>query len=221
MIANTEEEIARFYDEPDSLVVLCEHRSFTVSVIRKGQRVRELTKRFLATDGDSAAAKCFPAADGFHHYRDDFDYNFFIANVSNFNFHAHVDDPSKRLLTRSKDVQTQDAVSGDDMSKRSNGFNRAHQNARNHKRGLEDTNTAPTAVPKSESDSDREAKSQSEGGFYYKAKHALQTEDISAAIEFHERYGAPFWAKSQMTSPTRCFSHNDLVSAVNETLAEC
>merc|ERR1711971_8199 len=217
MIANTEEEIARFYDEPDSLVVLCEHRSFTVSVIRKGQRVRELTKRFLATDGDSAAAKCFPAADGFHHYRDDFDYNFFIANVSNFNFHAHVDDPSKRLLTRSKDVQTQDAVSGDDMSirKRTHGFNRYNVDE------LEDTNTAPTAVPKSESDSDKEAKSQSGDGFYYKAKHALQTEDISAAIEFHERFGAPFGAKSQMTSPTRCFSHNDLVSAVNETLAEC
>ena len=89
-----------------------------------------------------------------------------------------------------------------------------------------DSTTVPTAVPKSESDSDKEAKSQSEDGFYYKAKHQekYSVDQMSMSIECYEKYGAPFWAKSQQGSIKvikRCFSHKDVVSAVKETLAEC
>merc|ERR1712172_388656 len=67
---------------------------------------------------------------------------------------------------------------------------------------------------------------------------------MSASIEYHERFGAPFW-KGQSTSadsvravrsrgrgrvpkvrlpaqkPQRCFSHKDLVGAIKEALGEC
>ena len=171
LIKNTEEEVARSYEAPDSEVVLCEHRSFTVSVIRNGQRIRNLTKRFLATDADSEATlfeNCFPDADGFYHYRDDFDFNFFIANVSNFNFNARVEEASQRLLMRSESVQKRDVVGTDDAD--INPFrssNRAYQTKRRNEEDVNESNTAPAAVPKSDSDSDKEAKMQSEDGFYY------------------------------------------------------
>jgi len=119
-----------------------------------------------------------------------------------------VEEPSKRLLMRSESVQKRDAVGTDDVDSGSGKprgygmrFNRAHQDKRQLEDEVNESNTAPSAVPKSDSDSDKEAKLQADDGFYYKAKHAEVDEDAC--------------------SVKQCFSHKELTDAVKETLEEC
>merc|ERR1712228_1081268 len=80
--------IAKYYKYKNCIIILSEHRTFSVSVIKNGQRVKDikLKKEFIANKNSclqKQRAECFPNKNGYFHYRDDYDDSFYISNVSN------------------------------------------------------------------------------------------------------------------------------------------
>lgn len=92
-----EEEIAKYHKYKNCIVVLAEHRTFSFSVIKNGERIKDtkLKREFIANKdsegADERRAACFPNKKGYFHYRDDYDDSFYIANVSNFDFISSID----------------------------------------------------------------------------------------------------------------------------------
>lgn len=226
-IQNMEEQIAKYYKEKNCVVVVCEHRSFSVCVIRNGKRIignENLIKRFLAFDDGKPERKCFPDSESYYHYRDDYNLNFFIANAADFDFKESVKDKTKNLRSRSDSVQEKDAI--EQTGGHEHAFFRIFNNAMDDIE--ENTNTAPIAVSESEEEE--------YGATYY---HKLKTVDLGKinllandvfvgpdertdikvkqekkASDYYEKISAPF-------AETMCYSADDLMSALNGVLDEC
>jgi len=237
MFKNMEEEIAKYYQKKKCIVLLSEHRSFSISVIRDHQRIvdnKHLMKKFMAFDKNkyknrkTTKAKYFPDSSGFYHYRDDYDLNFFIANVSDFDFIESVKDKTTTLRTRSDSDQKKDAVPANQHEM---------QFWYSRKKEIEASNTAPTAI----SDQDKKKNAKKNDDFYYKLKKTKEEEKEShdimkelvndvfvgpndrkdilenndeKTIDFYEGIRAPFARKL-------CYSPNDLIVALKEVLNEC
>ena len=108
MIKNMEQEIAKYYKYNDCIIILNEHRSFSISVIKNGQRIVDndkLSKKFLAnTSTKTESDNCFP--NNYYHYRDDYDSNFYISNVSNFDFVSSFNDNKTYKLSQTATDET-------------------------------------------------------------------------------------------------------------------
>ena len=118
-VRSVEEEVAKHHGFRDCIVVLNEHRSFSVCVIAHGQRLkqREMMRKFLGTktvmneEDQVMIPNLFPR--GFFHYRDDFDDSFYVTNVSNFDLVGSVRDEasiSKLAATASEQDQKAEAL---------------------------------------------------------------------------------------------------------------
>merc|ERR1719474_707175 len=145
-LRNTEEEVARHRALKHAVVVLAEHRMFSVAVIENGKRLRrkELMRKFVASasmnkktddgdgdgDGDDEQKEddlnLFPR--GFFHFRDDYDDEFYVTNISNFDLIGSVDTESsicKLAATASDQDQQKEAQPPIDRMARYGGWGRS------------------------------------------------------------------------------------------------